>query len=248
MADLSRLQAAMSSGGLVLFVELPGNSAELARVVEQSGADSLLLQLFNEHPVTGAYTGGPDLETPQIKDILSTLKLPVGIHLGNLKTITREDWEQVVALGFDYAAIGVTKLPPFVLRDRRLPLLSYVPPGMPFEYYHALSEYDNIIALSFETSSQVQTEGTNRFNVVDLVTLTLVSKLSGGKPVIFRVSQDVTGDDVQGLFDAGCRGLLLDPAYTGASADFFKVYTEQFREAVDAVKKKTVFRAHFPWG
>jgi hypothetical protein len=245
---LSRLQAAMSARGLVLLVELPSNRAELSSVVEQGGADSVLLQLFNEHPVTSAYTGGPDLEAPQIKDILSTLKLPVGIHLGNQKVITKDEWEQVIALGFDYAAIGVSKLPPFVLRDGRLPLLPYVQPGMPFEYYRVLSGYDNILAVSFETSSQIQSEGANKFSVLDLVTLSLVSKLSDTKPVIFRVSQDVAADDVQSLVDNGCRGLLLDPAYTASNPEFFKAYTAQFREAIDALKKKTVFRAHFPWG
>jgi hypothetical protein len=238
----------MNARGLVLLVELPSNSAELSAVVEQGGADSILLQLFNEHPVTSAYTGGPDLEAQQIKDLLATLKVPVGIHLGNQKVVNKEEWEQVVALGFDYAAVGVSKLPPFVLRDGRLPLLLYVQPGMPFEYYRVLSGYDNILAISFETSSQVQSEGANKFSVVDLVTLSLVSKLSDTKPVIFRVSQDVAGDDVQSLVDNGCRGLLLDPAYTASNADFFKAYTAQFREAIDALKKKTVFRAHFPWG
>lgn len=245
---MSRLQAAMNAGGLALLVELPSNSAELASAVEQGGADSLLLQLFNEHPVTSAYTGGPDLEAQQIKDLLSTLKLPVGIHLGYQKVVTKEEWEQVVTLGFDYAAIGVSKLPPFVLRDSRLPLLPYVQPGMPFEYYRVLSGYDNILAFSFETSSQIQSEGANKFCVLDLVTLSLVTKLSDSKPVIFRVSQDVAGDDVQSLVENGCRGLLLDPAFTASNAEFFKTYTAQFREAIDALKKKTVFRAHFPWG
>lgn len=229
-------------------MELPSNSGELATVVEQAGADSLLLQIFNEHPVTSAYTGGPDLEAQQIKDLLSVLKLPVGIHVGNQKFVTKDEWEQVVGLGFDYAAISVARTPPFVLRDGRLNVLSYVQPGMPFEYYRVLSEYEGILALSFETSSQVQSEGTNRFSVVDLVTLSLVSKLSGSKPVIFRVSQDVSGDDVQCLVDSGCRGLLLDPAYTASNPDFFRSYTSQFREALDLLKRKTVFRAHFPWG
>jgi hypothetical protein len=237
---LSRLQAAMSARGLILLVELPSNSSELSSVVEQGGADSVLLQLFNEHPVTSAYTGGPDLEAQQIKDLMSTLKLPVGIHLGNQKVVTKEEWEQVVSLGFDYAAIGVSKLPPFVLRDGRLPILLYVQPGMPFEYYRVLCGYDNILATSFETSSQVQSEGANKFSVLDLVTLQLVSKLSDTKPVIFRVSQDVSGDDVQSLVDNGCRGLLLDPAFTATNAEFFKAYTAQFREAIDALKKKTV--------
>jgi hypothetical protein len=236
---LSRLQAAINAGGVALLVELPSNSSELAQVVEQSGADSLLLQLFNEHPVTAAYTGGPDLEAQQIKDLLSSLKLPVGIHLGNQKTVTKEDWEQVVGLGFDYAALGVARIPPFVMRDGRLPLIPYVHAGMPFEYYRVLSRYEHVMALSFETSSQVQTENANKFSVVDLVTLSLVSNLSD-KPVIFRVSQDVSGDDVMMLVDSGCAGLLLDPAFTASSAENFKGFTSQFREALDALKKKPV--------
>jgi hypothetical protein len=244
---LSRLQAAMNAGGPVLLVELPNNSAELASVVEQGGADSLLLQLFNEHPVTSAYTGGPDLEAQQIRDILSTLKIPVGIHLGNQKFVEKVEWEQVTALGFDYASISVARLPPFILRDGRLPLLPYVHTGMPFEYYRYISRFENVIGLSFETSSQVQADGANKFNVMDLVTLQLVTTLSE-KPVIFRVSQDVTGEDVRSLMDAQCGGLLLDPAFTASNSEFFKAYTAQFREAIDALKKKTVFRAHFPWG
>jgi len=245
---MSRLQAALNAGGLELLVELPSNSAELAAAVEKHGADSLLLQLFNEHPVTSAYTGGPDLEAQQIKDLISVLKIPVGVHVGSQKALSKDDWEQVLALGFDYAAMAVARTPPFVMRDGRLKLLSYVQPGMPFEYYRVLSEYENLIALSFETSSQTQSEAANRFSVVDLVTMSLVSKLSGSKPVLFRVSQDVTGDDVQSLVDSGCRGILLDPAYTAATADYFGTCTAQFREALDALKKRTVFRAHFPWG
>ena len=230
------------------MVELPSNSAELAQAAEQGGADSILLQLFNEHPVTSAYTGGPDLESQQIRDLASILKVPVGLHIGNQNMISKDDWELVVKLGLDYAALAVSRTPPFVIRDGRLKVLSYVQPGMPFEYYRVLSEYENILALSFETSSQVQTETPNKFSVVDLVTLSLVSKLSGSKPVVFRVSQDVSGEDVQSLVDSGCRGLLLDPAFTANNADFFRNYTAQFRESLEALKKKTVFRAHFPWG
>lgn len=242
-----RLQSAMSSGRMALLVELPSNSAELAECAEQAGADSLLMQVYNEHPVTGAYTGGPDLEAAQMKALLSVLKVPVGLHVGNQKFLTREDWEQIASLGFDYVAMNAVRIPPFVMYDPRIPKLPYVTAGMPFDYYRVLSSYEGVFSLCYEVASQVQAEGTARFNVMDIVTLSLVSKLSL-KPVLFRVSQDVMGEDVKGLMEAGCSGLLLDPAFGGSSAEQFRLYTATFREAIDGLKKRTVFRFPSSWG
>lgn len=244
---MSRLKAILDSGTMALLVELPGNGYELAQSVEQGGADSLLLQVHNEHPVTGAYTGGLDLEAQQIRDVISILKLPVGLHVGNQKAITREDWEQIVAMNFDYVAMNAARVPPFVLYDSRLCKVLYVSARMPFEYYRVLSGYESAIALSYEAGSQTQTDPNSRFNVLDLVALSLVCKLSY-KPVLFRVSQDVAGDDVRGIGEAGCGGLLLDPAFASSTAEHFRNYTSSFRQAIDSFRKKTVFRIHSPWG
>lgn len=243
----SRLQQKIREGKPVVLVELPGNSIELASSAAEGGADSVIAQLNNEHPVTHAYTGGLELEYNQLKEMISAVGVPVGLHIGSQARLTKDDWEKISELGIDFIASSVITLPPYVLGQNNLQKIVYIPAGLPFEHYRTIGSFDSIIAISFEAMSQTQPDPQVKFNVLDVLNLDAVARLSA-VPVFFRASQDLEEDDIHLLINRGCTGLIVDPGFTGATPEHFKMTTEFYKSAIAKVKLRPRFLGYSPWG
>lgn len=243
----SRLQQKLREGRPLIIVELPGNSMELAQAAVEGGADSVIAQLNNEHPVTHTYTGGLELEGAQLKEMVNSIAVPLGLHLGSQSRITKDEWFIINELGVDYVAASIISLPPYVLGMNSLNKIVYLPTGLPFEHYRSIGSFDSIVAVSFEAQSQVQPDPQFRLNALDLLNLDTVSRLSP-VPVLFRASQDIEEEDVKFIVSRGCSGLIVDPAFTGPTPEHFKMVTEFYSKIVSSLKQKPRFIGYSPWG
>ncbi|MEM0118226.1 MAG: hypothetical protein QXV32_07245 [Conexivisphaerales archaeon] len=243
----SKIQQRLKDGKPLVIVELPGNSMELAQAAADAGADSIIAQLNNEHPVTHTYTGGLELEAAQIREMVSQLKVPLGLHLGSQSRITKDDWARISELGVDYIAASIVSLPPYILGLNSLNKIVYLPTGLPFEHYRSIGSFDSIVAVSFEALSQTQPDPQFRLNALDLLNLDTVSRLSP-VPVLFRASQDVEEEDVRFIIERGCSGLIVDPAFTGPTPEHFRMTTEFYVKIVSASKPRPRFIGYSPWG
>lgn len=231
----------------LVIVELPSNSLELARAAVEGGADSVIAQLYNEHPVTHAYTGGLELEASALKDMVEQLSVPVGLHLGSEGRVMKDEWKKIAEIGIDYIAASIISIPPYVLGQNDLSKIIYLPTGLPFEHYRSIGSFDGIIAISFEASSQTQPDPQFRLNALDLLNLETVSKLSS-IPVLFRASQDVEEEDIRLIIARGCSGVIVDPAFTGSTSEHFKSTTQFYSNALMQMKKRPKFLGYGPWG
>lgn len=243
---VSRLRRVLHGEGPALVVELTGNSMELARAAQEAGADSVIGQLHYEHPVTHTYTGGLELEMNQIREMAAGLAIPVGVHVGNQSRLTRQEWEELLRAGLDYVCANIAAAPPYVLSDGGVPKILYVRVGIPVEQYRGLGTFEGLEAILFEPLSQVQPEPQVRFNALDVVNTESLSKACP-LPVLFKASQDLEPEDVGLLMRRGCGGLVLDPGYTGSTAEHFKVTTEIFRKALVGTKRPR-FMGYDLWG
>ena len=247
MAVTSRLRQLLNSEKAVLVVELPSNSTELAEGAVAGGADSILVQLNNEHPVTHSYTGGLDLETAQIRVMCQSSKVPVGLHIGTQGRLSKEDWIKATQLGLDYIATSILTIPPYMLADDSVEKMLYVPTGLTLEHYRSLGTFEHVVAISLEALSQVQPDPQLRFSIVDFLNLETVLRLSG-VPVLFRASQDLEQEDVALMISKGCSGLVLDPAFTGSTPEHFRTVVSFFSSAISNSRKKSKFIGYSPWG
>jgi hypothetical protein len=243
----SRVQQAIRNGKPILLVELPGNSMELAQAAASGGADSVIAQLNNEHPVTHTYTGGLELELNQLRDFVNTLSIPVGVHVGAQARMTRDEWTKVLELKPDFLTASVVVIPPYLLKEQSTAKILYVPTGLPLDHYRSLGSFESLMALSFEAMSQTQPDPQVRFNALDVVNLDAVVRLSP-VPVLFRASQDMEPEDVALVLERGCVGLILDPGFTGPSAEHYKLTTETFARALAGARRRSRFLGYSPWG
>jgi len=243
----SRVQQKLREGRPLVIVELPGNSMELAQAAVNGGADSIIAQLNNEHPVTHTYTGGLELESAQLKEMVQQIPVPLGLHLGSQNRISKDEWSVISELGLDYVAASIISLPPYVLGMNNLSKIIYLPTGLPFEHYRSIGSFDSIVAVSFEAQSQIQPDPQFRLNALDLLNLDTVSRLSP-VPVLFRASQDIEEEDVKFIVSRGCRGLIVDPAFTGPTPEHFRMVTEFYAKIVSEIRQRPRFIGYSPWG
>ena len=217
---MSKIRA-ICSGRNPLLAELLQAEMELARACEEGGADALVV------PLLGEYSTNLEYEASMIKDIVSTLSIPIGVYIGS--SIKELEWEAVMDLGIDFVSAFPNNLPPFAAFDERVDKLIYVPSGLSVEVYRSLSSVEGVVSLVYIPSSQMK--GDRPFNMLDVMNLGIISRFSF-KPVIFKVAHDVRPEDVPLLLKWGCNGLMVDPSMGGTGPDSHREVISRYKEAL----------------
>ncbi|MEM3185273.1 MAG: hypothetical protein QXQ39_01150 [Conexivisphaerales archaeon] len=244
---MAGIYSLLNSGVPVLIVELPANDIELAKAVSDAGADSVIAQLHHEHPVTHSYTGGLELEKNILAEIRKEIAIPLGLHIGNQARLNKREWEELQSLDVDYLCTSLANTPPYMLADRKLAKILCVGTGIPVEHYRAFATFPALAALLFEPLSQLHPDPQVKFNVLDIVNMDTLVRVSP-LPILFRVSQDVEHEDIQLMIERGCRGIVLDPGYSGSTVEHYKLTTEAYHKAIKAYSKKSTFMGYGLWG
>ncbi len=152
---------------------------------------------------------GLDTQEQTIREILSTLSIPVGVSIGEARPLSREAWESVVSLPFRFVNMFAHQMPLFVLDDGRIDKLVSIGPGYMLEQVKTIAEMAQVVALEAAiVSSQAKLYP---FGLLDLSTITLISRLTT-KPVFLRTQKRVNPRDMPLILKTGVRGITLDPS------------------------------------
>jgi hypothetical protein len=209
-----------------LIAILPHNNAEYALAAEVAGADAIVLGIDKTESTFPGLFGSFDLQEDSISGIISSSSIPVGISIGDSRPLTRENWERIVAKKFSFVNMYAHHMPPFVLQDARMEKLVTIGPGYMVEQIRNLSEMDGVFALE---AAIVSAQGMNHvFSVLDLATLRMIAKLSV-KPVILRTQKRIEVEDMGTIFDAGLRGISLDPSSMEPGIEAYRDAVSTFR-------------------
>jgi hypothetical protein len=232
---LTRLRR-VCSGNVPILAQIPQAQLDLAKACEEGGAEALVV------PIMDRYSATLEFESGFIKEIISTLSIPIGIYLGS--TLKESEWEEILNMNVDFVASLPQIIPPFAAFDNRIDKLIYVPSGLSVEVYRALSSVEGVVSLVYIPHSQVKDD--KYFNMLDVLNLGIISRHSF-KPVFFKVSKDVKRDDIPLLIKWGCSGLMLDPSYTGSTPEHYKEFISNYREVLKGRETSRYFG--FPsWG
>mgnify|MGYP000029317385 CR=1 FL=1 len=204
-----------------VFAELPQAQVELGKACEEGGADALIAPILSE------FTANLDFEISMIKDLVSSVSIPIGLYVG--VPFKEVEWEAILSTGIDFIASFPNRLPPFAAFDNRIDKVIYVPSGLSIEVYRTLSSVEGVICLVYVPNSQLKAD--KPFNMLDVLNLNIISKYSF-KPVLFKVAYDVRVEDLPLLVKWGCSGLLLDPSGTGSDPSHYKRFIEEFKRAI----------------
>ena len=152
---------------------------------------------------------GLETQEQSIREILSTLSIPVGVSIGEARPLSREGWESVVSLPFKFVNMYAHQMPLFVHEDGRIDKFVSIGPGYMLEQVKTIAEMEQVVALEAAiVSSQAKLYP---FGLLDLSTITLISRLTP-KPVFLRTQKRVTPGDMQLILKTGVRGITLDPS------------------------------------
>ncbi len=200
----------MFRSSLPLIVELSKNDPELAQASQESGADGVLLQILSQKQ--NYIIGSLEEESENIKSILEKVSIKKGILLGDVRSVNREEWDQIKNFNFDFMVVYPATAPIFLL-ETGIPMFVSVQPGLPIDYYRALSNIPSVEGFIYGPSTQNRLDSS--FNLVDLAVLELLSTTLS-KPIYFRSLSELKADEILLLIKRGASGIIVDPYSLGA--------------------------------
>ncbi len=215
----------MFRSSLPLIVELSKNDPELASASQEGGADAVLVQILSQKQ--NYIMGSLDDESENIKSVLEKVTVKKGILLGDVRSVNREEWVQIKSFNFDFIVVYPSTAPIFLL-ESGVPIFINIQPGLPMEYYRALSHLPSVEGFIYGPSTQNRLDSS--FNFVDLAVLELLSS-SLSKPVYFRSLNELRNEEVMLLIKRGASGIIIDPYSIGI------MDPNDIKEAVSGYKK-----------
>src|SRR2546428_7147020 len=176
MESLARESGTFENGkSPKLIATLPQNSLEYAVKAQESGAGAVMVGIEKTELAFPGLFAGLETQEQSIREILSTLSIPVGVSIGEARPLSREGWESVVSLPFRFVNMYAHQMPLFVHQDGRIDTFVSIGPGYMLEQVKTIAEMEQVVALEAAiVSSQAKLYP---FGLLDLSTITLISRL-----------------------------------------------------------------------
>jgi hypothetical protein len=214
----------------ILVSALHTNSLELATVSEEQGADALEVHLNLEDSASAIRFGNIDLEETAIKEIIGSVKIPVGVCVGEMPTVSKEEWENIVGTGVDYVKMLAHHMPSYVYNDERVSKIVGIGTGYIVEQVKILAEDSKIGAI--EASIVAPQVFRHPLNLLDICTYTLITRLSS-RPVIVPTQKFIEPSDLRLLRKIGVRGIVTNPVVTGTTVESYRVIEDYKKIAAE---------------
>lgn len=226
---MGKLLSQIYQGRFILIASPAANSLELALVAQEAGADAIETHLNHETSQGGGAFGSIDLEEQPLKDITSSLTIPVGVSIGGSKPLQEEEWERILSLNFDFVNMLAHHMPAFVASDERISKIVGIGPGYVLEQVKTISDSQGVSALE---AAVVPSQAFGLpLNVLDVATLEIVTRLSA-KPVLVPTQKKIKPAEIPIIRKVGCKGLNLTTIVTGDTPTSVATTLKEFIAAV----------------
>jgi hypothetical protein len=212
-----------------LISSLNTNSAELAAASEESGVDAIEVHLNIEDAASTVRFGGIDLEETAIKEIIGSVRIPVGVWIGDMPMVNKDEWEKIVGTGLDYVKMLAHHMPSYVYNDDRLGKIISVGSGYVTELIGILSNDNKVGAI--EASIMTPQVFRLPLTLYDLSNYTLIKKLSS-KPVIVPSQKYIEPTDLKLLKRIGIEGVVTNKIVAGTTPLSYKELLSEYRNVV----------------
>lgn len=216
-----------------LCVSLIENSVDIAKAVEEAGADGIKLHTNLLHRITGFVIPDMERERDRLQAIIEAVNVPVGIVPRGRAGTSSEEVSQLRDMGFDFVDLYAKFAHPDMLRVPDItkwlgPTPDYTPEMIGI--LGRLPEVD-VIEGSF---LPVETFG-DLLSADDIVRIKIVLKAleESGTPLVLPTDRKLTTSDLPMLVDNGVVNYLIGYAVTGSGLESIAHATEAFRQALD---------------
>lgn len=206
------------------------NSLQLASASEEGGADAIEVNLNLEEGGTGVRYGTIDLEEHAITEIVGSVKVPVGVRIGDTPMIGREEWEKIVSTGVDYVKMMAHHMPSFIYNDERVCKIVSVGSGYVLEQVEILAHDGRVSAIEAAIiSPQVFRLP---LTLLDITTYALITRRSS-KPVVVPSQKYIEPQDLRVLKKVGVEGLVVNYTITGTQPLSYSEILQEYRKVAD---------------
>ena len=222
---MSRLSQVLAKS-FSLMVSLPGNRPELAVAAVEAGAHSIKVHLNCYHHASQITYGSWAQERSVLKEILAAVKVPVGLVSGEAEQPSPEDWQEILAAGFDFWDLFAKFAPP---RYLSLPLGRMVAVDSSWTP-ELVAELAALGVQVIEGSVIPKTEYGTPLNLVDLATYARLA-WACSMPVLIPSQKALLPEDIPMLRRTGVAGVTIGAIVTGLDVGTLRSATEAFAQA-----------------
>jgi hypothetical protein len=206
------------------------NSLQLASASEEGGADAIELNLNFEETGTGVRYGTIDLEEHAISEIIGSVKVPVGVRIGDAPMIRREEWEKIVSTGIDYVKMMAHHMPSFIYNDERVCKIISVGSGYVLEQVEILAHDGRVSGIEAAIiSPQVFRLP---LTLLDITTYALITRRAS-KPVIVPSQKYIEPNDLRILKKIGVEGLVINYTIIGTNPLGYAEILQEYKRVAD---------------
>jgi hypothetical protein len=213
-----------------LISSLNTNSTELAIASEEAGVDAIEVHLNIDDAASTIRFGGIDLEETAIREIIGSVKIPVGVWIGDMPMVNKDEWEKIVGTGLDYVKMLAHHMPSYVHNDERLSKIVSVGSGYVTELIEILSHDSKVSVI--EASIMTPQVFRLPLTLYDLSNYTLIRKLSS-KPVIVPSQKYIEPADLKMLKKIGIEGIVVNKIVIGTTPVSYRELLADYRNAVN---------------
>jgi len=231
MQKSNPLHALFSEKKMVLVASLPANDPALARAAASAGADALKVHLNVQHAASGTVFGSFAEEKTNLKKILSSVSIPVGIMPGADTVATMQEMEDMNKMGIVF----------FDIYDYHMPDEYWGLAGMEKMIAVGEASGENAVehlksrgAWFLEASVVPHDRYGDRLTMSDLVTYSGIVERFGGM-VTVPTQKNILPQEVRMLHSAGVRGLMIGKIVTGDTPLSVRDATSRFRKAIQGL-------------
>ena len=215
---MSRLIAILNKEPLTLIVKLPGNTVEMAKAAEASGADAICLSYSEDKDALG--------------DIIDAIKIPVGMSLDE-NILTEEEMKDFKKLGFDFIDIPSNDAPDHLLKMGGFGRIVALDPDYSEIDLTRLSErpidgLDAAIIMPEDWGKDLNVGDLQRY-----ITITMSTTL----PVIVPAQKSIRASEVPIIWDTGAKGIMIGKNIIGDNVRSMKAVIKEYRSAIESIKQ-----------
>ena len=215
---MSKLVSLLSKEPLTLIVRIAGDSVEMARAAEESGADAVCVD----------FSGDKDI----VKKIIGSVKIPVGISVKD-NILTEADIKYFQKLRIDFMDAPMGNIPESALKPGGFGRILGLGPD--FDALDLTGLSDRPID-GLDAAITLEEEWGKDLTVGDLQHLITIA-MSTTLPVIVPTQKTIRASEVPIIWDTGAKGIMIGETITGETSASLKAVTCEFRSAIEALKE-----------
>lgn len=181
--------AKAKSPAMAIVTRLSPGEPDMAALSGEEGADALLVSIDDLE--RGAET------LSRVSQVAGDIPLGVSV-----KAVTKDDVEQLIELGCDFLLFNANEVPAAILSETRIGKVMEVDPSLSDSLARTIARLP-IDAVFFSAEQQL-------LSVRQLMDYARLASLVG-KPSLVALPAAPRREDIEGLWQAGVRGLVLTP-------------------------------------